>query len=309
MDFGSVAISEINNVDFTLAKDSLFTKETLKQGTPVINPKVYIGCAKWGRKEWLGKIYPAKTKEADFLNEYVKHFNGIELNATHYKMPNSDGIRKWREKAKNLDFKFSPKVPKGISHFGNLAPGPNLDRQTKEFIIAVSAFEENLGPVFLQLSDKFSPAKRDNLYAYLQQIPKDLSFFLEVRHSDWYGDKTIRKELLEFMRENNIGAVITDTTGRRDLVHMELTIPKTFIRFVGNNLHPTDYTRIDEWAKRIKLWLDKGIQEVYFFMHHTDEKNSPELSDYAIEQINKQCGTKINRVQFLKEEKNKELLG
>ncbi len=299
MDFGSVLLSEITKVDFTLPKDSAFTKETLKESKPAKDPLIYIGCAKWGRKEWVGKIYPEKTKEADFLKEYVKHFNSIELNATHYRMPTAESIRKWGEKANGINFKFCPKVPQSISHFGNLAPTPNVQQQTKEFIIAISAFEKNLGPVFLQLSDKFSPARKENLYPYLEKIPKDLSIFLEVRHPDWYADKNTRKELLETMRKNNIGAVITDTTGRRDLVHMELTIPKTFIRFVGNNLHPTDYTRIDEWIQRIKSWVSKGLSEVYFFMHHTDEKNSPELCDYVIEQMNKHCGTHINRVQFI----------
>lgn len=303
MDFGSIPESEIAKVDFTLGEDSAFTKETLKGAKRLKNPAVYIGCAKWGRKEWLGMIYPEKTKEADFLGEYVKHFNSIELNATHYKMPAADGIRKWAEKAGRPDFKFCPKVPQSISHFGNLAPTPNVERQTKEFIIAVSAFEHNLGAVFLQVSDKFSPARKENLAAYLRGIPKDLPFFLEVRHPDWFGDKATRKELLGVMRDNNIGAVITDTAGRRDLVHMELTIPKTFIRFVGNNLHPTDYPRVEQWAQRIKKWLDKGLQEVYFFMHHTDEKYSPALCDYAIEQFNKYCGTGISRVQFLQGKK------
>ncbi len=299
MDFGSVPISEITKVNFTLPKDSAFAEEILRESRPANGPLICIGCAKWGRKEWVGMIYPEKTKEAYFLKEYVKHFNSIELNATHYKMPAADSIRKWAEKANGPDFKFCPKVPQSISHFGNLALTPNVQQQTKEFIMAISAFEKNLGPVFLQLSDKFSPARKENLYAYLEKIPKDLSFFLEVRHPDWYADKNIRKELLKTMRKNNIGTVITDTTGRRDLVHMELTIPKTFIRFVGNNLHPTDYTRIDEWIQRIKSWLNKGLQEVYFFMHHTDEKNSPELCDYVIEQMNKHCGTTIRRVQFI----------
>ena len=302
MDFGSVPISEIGKVDFTLPKDSAFTKQILKQSKPTKQPLIYIGCAKWGRKDWIGKIYPEKTKDADFLQEYVKHFNSIELNATHYKMPEASGIRKWAAKAKGLDFKFCPKVSKNISHFGNLAPSPNLERQTKDFIIAVSAFEEHLGPVFLQLSDKFSPAGKDNLFSYLRLLPKDLNLFLEVRHPDWYGNKKIRTELLNVMRENNVGAIITDTTGRRDLVHMELTIPKTFIRFVGNNLHPSDYTRLDEWVKRIKSWIGKGLQEVYFFMHHTEERNSPELCDYFIEQMNNYCGTNVKRPKFIKKE-------
>jgi uncharacterized protein YecE (DUF72 family) len=83
---------------------------------------------------------------------------------------------------------------------------------------------------------------------------------------------------------------------------MELTIPKTFIRFVGNNLHPSDYTRLDEWVKRIKSWIGKGLQEVYFFMHHTEERNSPELCDYFIEQMNNYCGTNVKRPKFIKKE-------
>lgn len=300
MDFGKVEIPALDEINFTLSDDTSFTEATLKSVKPLTKPVIHIGCAKWGRKEWLGDIYPLKTKEADFLSEYVKQFNSVELNATHYKMPDAASISKWTEKAKGLDFKFCPKVPKGISHFGNLAPTPNLDRQTKDFVVAVSAFEKNLGPVFLQLSDKFSPARKDNLYAYLKSIPKDLCYFLELRHADWFADNVIKDELLKVMKENNIGAVITDTSGRRDLVHMNLTTPKAFIRFVGNNLHSTDYPRIVEWAKRLKLWLDKGLQEGYFFMHHSDEKYSPALCDYAIEQINKHCGTDINRLKFIR---------
>ena len=40
----------------------------------VKSPKVYIGCAKWGRTEWIGKIYSPKAKEKDFLEHYVQHY-------------------------------------------------------------------------------------------------------------------------------------------------------------------------------------------------------------------------------------------
>jgi hypothetical protein len=39
------------------------------------------------------------------------------------------------------------------------------------------AFEENLGPVFLQESEKYSPAKRDALFNYMASLPKDVQFF------------------------------------------------------------------------------------------------------------------------------------
>ncbi|MEP6513188.1 MAG: DUF72 domain-containing protein, partial [Parafilimonas sp.] len=108
-----------------------------------------------------------------------------------------------------------------------------------------------------------------------------------------------KKELFNTLKEINIGAVITDTSGRRDCAHMHLTVPKTFIRFVGNSLDPTDYKRIDDWIKRIKYWLDKGLQELYFFMHMHDEALSPELTVYLVDAINKSCGLNLEKPVFI----------
>jgi uncharacterized protein YecE (DUF72 family) len=109
----------------------------------------------------------------------------------------------------------------------------------------IVAFEEHLGPIFVQVSDTFSPNRKEELFTYLRSLPTDLQFFLEVRHPDWFGKQHIREELFSTLKEMNMGAVITDTSGRRDCAHMHLTIPKVFIRYVGKTaiLHPTDYTR------------------------------------------------------------------
>ena len=109
MDFGRVPATELDEVDFSLPADPAFNKAVLK-GKPVKKPRVYIGCAKWGRTEWVGKIYPPKTKEKDFLDHYVQHYNSIELNATHYKVYGEAGIKKWTAKAAGRDFKFCPKM-------------------------------------------------------------------------------------------------------------------------------------------------------------------------------------------------------
>ena len=133
----------------------------------------------------------------------------------------------------------------------------------------------------------------------MKSLPTDLQFFLEVRHPDWFAKEKDREDMFEFLRENNVGAVVTDTAGRRDCAHMYLTLPKTFIRYVGNSLHPTDYTRIDAWVKRMKYWLDKGMEELYFFMHMHDEAKSPELTVYLINKVNKECGLNLKPPRFL----------
>ncbi|MBS0028812.1 DUF72 domain-containing protein [Chitinophaga sp. 22321] len=297
MDFGRVPTPELSDIDFKLPAEPLFNKKILK-GKPVKKPLAYLGCAKWGRKEWIGKIYPKGTKEANFLGEYVKHFNSIELNATHYQIYGPSTISKWDEKAAGMDFKFCPKVPQSISHFSNLISAGD---KTTSFLEGVLAFGSHLGPIFLQMSDKYSPAKREYLYEYLASLPKDLQFFVELRHKDWYEDEAIRMELFNKLRELNVGIIITDTAGRRDMAHMYLTIPKIFIRFVGNSLHPTDYTRIDDWANRIKYWLDNGLKEVYFFMHMHDEAKSPELAVYLVDKMEAVCGIQVKKPQFVKE--------
>jgi len=294
MDFGRVPEKELNDVNFKLPADPKWNK-TVLSGKEAKKPLVYLGCAKWGRKEWIGKIYPKGTKDADFLNHYVQHYNSIELNATHYQVYGPATIKKWAEKAKGKDFIFCPKVSKNISHFGSLN-----DKQfiTDAFLEGIVAFEEHLGPIFLQVSDKFSPKRKKELFDYLATLPKDLQFFLEVRSPEWFEKEEDQKELFQTLRDLNIGAVITDTAGRRDCCHMHLTVPKTFIRYVGNSLHATDYTRCDDWVKRIKYWLDNGLKEVYFFMHMHDEATSPELTVYLVDEINKKCGLGLIKPQF-----------
>jgi uncharacterized protein YecE (DUF72 family) len=176
-----------------------------------------------------------------------------------------------------------------------------------EFFRGIVAFKEHLGPTFIQVSETFSPKRKEELFDFLRSLPTDLQFFMEVRHKDWFAKEDISNELFTTLKELNMGAVITDTSGRRDCAHMHLTLPKTFIRYVGNSLHPTDYTRIDEWVKRMKHWLDKGMEELYFFMHMHDEAFSPELTVYMVDKLNKECGLDLQKPVFIKDAKQKGL--
>ncbi len=294
MEFGRVQEDELDSINFTLPVEPVFNEKVLN-GKRVPSPKVYIGCAKWGRTEWVGKIYPKGTKEAKFLDHYVQHYNSVELNATHYKLYGRTGIEKWAAKANGKDFVFCPKMYQGITHRGNLT---GKDFILGEFLRGVIAFKKHLGPIFVQVSDSFSPKRKDELFTFLRTLPVDLQFFLEVRHQDWFKNE-IREELFTILNELKMGSVITDSSGRRDAGHMYLTIPKTFIRYVGNSLHMTDYTRIDIWVERLKYWLDNGLEELYFFMHMHEEAYSPELTVYLVEKLNTECGLDLEKPKFL----------
>jgi uncharacterized protein YecE (DUF72 family) len=292
MDFGKVPEKQLAGIDFSLPVDPGTNRAVLPPFLKM--PLIKIGCARWTSKQWVGKIYPKGARASQFLEYYMRNFNAIELNATYHNVLSAEAISKWALQARGRDFTFCPKFPKLISHESGFR---EIEQVTEDFLEGILAFGQNLGPVFLQISEYDRPLQRDKLFDYLGTLPRGFQFFLEVRHPAWFADHALRKELFDTLRSLNVGAVITDTAGRRDCAHMELTIPKTFIRFVGNKLHATDYTRIDAWVSRLKDWSLQGVQEIYFFMH--DEDYSPELTVYLVDKINAACGTNLPKPQFL----------
>ncbi len=252
MDFGK--LPNIDETDFSLPPDNAANKDLLNK-KDYKKTAVYVGCAKWGRKEWVGKIYPPKTKEKDFLDYYVKQFDCIELNTTHYRTYPAETIKSWKDKAGD-DFKYCLKFPQFISHMKRLK---NCEAETERFYNSICHFEEKLGPCFLQLPPNFAPKSFPQLKSYLESLPKLAEICVELRHPGWFNDKAVYDETFDMLKGLNMGSVITDTAGRRDLVHMRLSNKTAFIRFVGNNLHPSDYTRVDDWVKRLKKWMNSGL--------------------------------------------------
>lgn len=287
MEFGKVTEAELSQVDFALPPDPEVNKKVL---TPLKEPtKFYIGCAKWGRKDWVGKLYPPKTKEKDFLEHYAQIFNCIEFNAVYYRMPFPSDVWKWKSKVPE-GFKFCPKFTDVITHRKRLK---DAGFETGKFLEAMVEFGDNLGPIFLMPHPQMSPKQKDTLFQFIEEFPKDIEMFVELRHPDWYKEDGYNHELYHLLKEQNRGTIITDASGRRDCVHMHLTTNECFIRFVGNSLHRTDYERIDDWVLRIKDWMSKGLKTCYFFMHQHEELHSPELIKYLIEKLNKDCGTNL----------------
>src|SRR5664279_4976459 len=113
MEFGHIEIKDLDKIKFVLPKDPASNAAVLKKGKKEL--KVYLGCAKWGRKEWIGKIYPVGTPEKDFPKYYGQTYDSIELNATHYKLYGPPQLKSWMDKMNNKQFKFCPKAHRGMS--------------------------------------------------------------------------------------------------------------------------------------------------------------------------------------------------
>jgi len=288
MEFGKVTTQELERIDFSLPPDPAVTKETLKTGKG--NTAFYIGCAKWGRADWVGSLYPPGTKDKDFLKYYGRIFNAIEFNGFYYNLPPKEQVMRWRDTVPE-HFLFCPKFTQYITHIRRLK---DVDQEVAAFVDVISAFGDKLGPVFLMPNPNMTREELFVLEAFINAVPDHIKLFLELRHESWYRDSGhYHSGLLQYLQHKKTGTVITDAAGRRDCVHMHLTTPECFIRFTGNSLHPTDYRRIDDWVDRIKIWMDAGLEKCYFFMHQHDELHSPQLIRYFIERLNEKCGTHI----------------
>lgn len=297
MDFGKLPHTALATVDFSLPPEPEINHRILP-GIRTASPNVYIGCPRWGVKEWVGKLYPKGAKDSHFLDEYVKQFNCIELNSTFYNLYDEAAIAKWADKAGDKDFKFCPKVFQGISHEGSLTEKSPL---MHAFEKSIAAFGPHLGPAFLQLHDSFGPQRKNELHYFVHTLPTALQLFVEVRHPGWF-QPTELEWLTDMLHASNKGLVITDTAGRRDCCHMHLSTDKAMVRFVANNLHPTDYTRINQWVARISSWINNGLSELYFFVHMANEKHSPELAGYLVDALNAACGLQLKKPVLLQQE-------
>ncbi|WP_420577482.1 DUF72 domain-containing protein [Ekhidna sp.] len=278
MKFGSVDNPE--EIDFSLPDDHHDTEKVLAKGKGL--QSVFVGCAKWNRQD-LKKFYPRGTK--DELEYYSTQFNSIELNATFYNHFRIEQIEKWVEKTPD-DFKFFPKVHQMVSHIKRLN---NVEEPIERYTTNIRAFGDKLGMCFLQLHDNFKPKNMDRLITAVEYWPKDIPLAIELRNTEWFNDAEVANEVYALFEKHNISNIVTDTAGRRDLLHMRLTSPDVFVRYVGAN-HESDYSRLDVWMDRIKKWFDQGMENLYFFVHQNLEKESPVLSAYLIQKINKEFG-------------------
>ena len=93
--------------------------------------------------------------------------------------------------------------------------------------------------------------------------------------------------------------VITDTPGRRDVVHMRLTSTTAFVRFKANNDPDSDKQRVNEWISRAKNWFDLGLEEFYFFVHTANKADMPYLVNYFTGRLEEVCGIKLSPPKIL----------
>jgi uncharacterized protein YecE (DUF72 family) len=296
MDFGKLL--DISEVNFSLPPDAAGTDDFLRK-LPLREglPKVYVGPTGWAMPQWVGKTYPQNAKAKDFLQHYAKQFNTIELNTTHYRIPDLATIDKWKADVPS-DFRFCPKVPQTISHAKDLGL---TSRDLPLFLDNIARFEQKLGCCFLQLPPHFGIKSLGLLERFLESWGRVVPLAIEVRHEEFFAERQHFNAFFNTLEYLGVSTVITDVSGRRDVLHQRLTTKTAMIRFVGNDLHLTDYQRIDDWVARLKAWFEQGLHEVYFFTHEPDNLLGPELTALFCQKIKENFEADLRAPKFFED--------
>lgn len=276
-------LSDVSEVDFTLPNPPNFIKNLNPKKKDIAPLKFYIGASTWSDKDFKGHFYPEKTPQKNFLVEYAKQFNTVEVNSTRYGTPKESTLNKWKNSVPDY-FRFSFKMPQIISIRKNLLAQDVLSR-LDEFIVSLSSMEKKVGTTFILLQNNFGPERLIELDKFLGYLPKEQSFAVEIRNPIF----NYSLELCEVLNKHNIANVITDTAGRRDVVHTSVSNKTAYVRFVGNGIQNSDNHRIDLWIEQIKKWVSCGVTQFYFLFHQPNENRS--LSGYSVQHMTK----KINQ--------------
>ncbi|MBX2986317.1 MAG: DUF72 domain-containing protein [Bdellovibrionaceae bacterium] len=293
MEFGKTPL--LNDVDWSLPADDPLSLEFLGRRPAAGETQIRLGTPAWGHKEWVGKIYPPGTKAIDYLSFYAKNFATIELNTTHYRIPTAEQVRTWVSKVPE-SFLFCPKIPQSISHSaGGLTDAAELRR----WLESIAHFGPHLGPCFLQLPPTFSDVRKAELFHFLKSWPDDLPLSLELRHPCWFEEGRVRPALTRYLQSRGIGLVITDVAGRRDVLHTSISADFVLLRFIGNNLHESDFTRCQAWSERLAQWSRRGLKEIFFFVHEPDDVSAPEMANQVIRDLNDTTGAGLPPLQWV----------
>jgi uncharacterized protein YecE (DUF72 family) len=168
---------------------------------------VRLGTSSWSSQDWVGVFYPSGTSPADFLTEYAKHFDTVEVDSTFYRTPSRTMVGNWRERTP-AGFLFAAKVPRTITHEKVLEDcAPEL----AEFLGAMDLLGEKLGPLLFQFPyfNRRAFPRPEDFYArlapFLDRLPSGYSFAVELRNKAW-----INARPLDLLRNKNIALALID---------------------------------------------------------------------------------------------------
>ena len=277
MDAGMISYDNLTDADFLLPEK----EQPFLPGTKNRHPLFYLGLSNWNYKEEERKKN-SPDPQPGTLPFYAGHFNCTLFTDTFNEIPSMEKIGKWAKSIENIDFNVCPQFYKAITHIGKV--GTQKLGVTTDFINRMKGFQDKLGVSLMQLPDSYSAAAASELLQYLAALPAGYALAVELINEDWFSTESTFNALVEKLHRLDKTLVITDTPGRRDALHMQLSNATAFIRFTCLGWNELDLFRISQWKKQIQSWYLQGLERCYFFMDIRDKEGADDFINYVKEE-------------------------
>ncbi|WP_343711023.1 DUF72 domain-containing protein [Kosakonia radicincitans] len=243
---------------------------------------MYVGLPQWAHPKWV-------RLGIDSLEAYARHFNCVEGNTTLYALPKAEVVARWYAQT-NDDFRFCFKFPATISHQAALR---NCDDLTAEFFSRMSPLAGRIGQYWLQLPAVFSPRDLPALWAFLDALPGEFTYGVEVRHPLFFAKGEEEKALNQGLHARGVNRVILDSRPVHSAiahseavieaqrkkpkvpVHALVTAHHPMVRFIGSDNMAQNRQLFAVWLEKLPLW--EQTTTPYLFLHTPDIAQAPEL--------------------------------
>ncbi|HYC58456.1 MAG TPA: DUF72 domain-containing protein [Thermoanaerobaculia bacterium] len=242
---------------------------------------ILIGTQGWNYDAWVGPLYPAGTRAAEFLPTYAKAFCAVEVDSTFYAVPDARAVRAWNERTPR-DFTFALKMPREVTHELRLR---NAEGLVRDFLDRVRELGSKLGPILLQVGPDFTAEEMPALEQFVPALPRDLRFAIELRQRTWMR-RDVLPRLLELLAHHGIALALSDGRWIRRETMLALAERPTadflYVRWMGPDREITDYSRIQfDRSEEIGAWAEvlrnvANTIDVFGFFNNHFAGHSPE---------------------------------
>ena len=216
----------------------------------------HIGTIGFGYDDWSGVFYPSGMKASNYLTHYSRIFNAVEIDSTFHAPPKRENLLRWLASTPT-NFQFCLKMPKEVTHRANLT---DKAYPLASFLDTTRILGEKLGVILVQFPPSFRHDQKEELIKFLENLPADLRFAVEVRHQSWYtaGISQAEPEFARILRDRGVCWVASDYPRLPKRIWQ--TASFFYFRWIGQHgsfAHHT-HERIDrsadlgEWQKLIQ---------------------------------------------------------
>ena len=217
---------------------------------------VWVGTSGWQYRDWRGRFYPERLRQADWLEHYADRFQVVEVNNAFYRLPEASTFEAWARRTPD-DFVVAVKVSRYLTHVKRLKdPAEPVDR----FCSRAVHLGSKLGPVLLQLPPNLAVDLRA-LEDTLDRFPAGMRVAVELRHESWFTDDTRR-----LLTDRGVAFCLADSPKRRTPVWR--TADWAYLRLHEGVARPHPcYGRqaIATWAARLRDLWDPSADVYAFF--------------------------------------------